>query len=82
MRPKKPLLLPLLSLFQQKVNPLHEHHHGAVISILLDIEDYNVLIAFLINFLSNKCIFVVLLTVGFQLYSVACAARLPVMLCC
>jgi len=45
MRPKKPLLLHLSELPQQPANPLYGHYHGAVIVILLDIKDCNVLIA-------------------------------------
>lgn len=49
--PKKPLLLYLADLLQQQTNHLYGHHHGAVIVILLDIEDCNVLIVIELRFL-------------------------------
>ena len=49
-RLKKLYLLYLLNQHQKQNNALYERHHAAVIVILLDIGDYNVLIAIVISF--------------------------------
>ena len=47
---KKLYLQCLLNPHMKQENTLYEHHQGAVIVILLDISDYNVLIAIVISF--------------------------------
>ena len=63
---KKPLLLYLADLLQQRTEYLYGHHHGAVIVILLNIKDCNALIAIELSSFIINVSFVVLLASIFR----------------